>query len=272
MRQKRNREINVFSTSAIDLFCSSMGVFILLVVITLPFYAKTSTVTLEDVQKKEKEVKDLQKKLAAEIQNIEPLKKQIEELRKIKTPTPQPTNPPTELENKIKELQNIVETRENSLKTLDAKVTQLEQEKLVVQSLEKEIASLKAIQAKHFLVIALKWSTERHDMDLEVSTPENLTYNFKKKSQKEGTGEFALDSRTGPGAELWQSANAKSGSYVMKASFYNNYGNKNPASVTVTILSQTGTYDLPTFEMDFEKSKNKEVRFALADDGKITFE
>lgn len=38
----RNREINIFSMSALDLFASGMGAFILLAVISLPFFGNTS--------------------------------------------------------------------------------------------------------------------------------------------------------------------------------------------------------------------------------------
>jgi hypothetical protein len=39
---KKSREINVFSTSAIDLFASALGVFIVLVMILFPYFGKTS--------------------------------------------------------------------------------------------------------------------------------------------------------------------------------------------------------------------------------------
>ncbi len=39
--QKRNREINIFSISAIDLFCSGMGAIMVLMVLLMPFYRMT---------------------------------------------------------------------------------------------------------------------------------------------------------------------------------------------------------------------------------------
>ena len=44
MSKKRSREINVFSTSAIDLFASALGVFIILVMILFPYFGKKSEV------------------------------------------------------------------------------------------------------------------------------------------------------------------------------------------------------------------------------------
>jgi hypothetical protein len=265
MRQKKNREINVFSTSAIDLFASSMGVFILLVVITLPFYTKKDNVKVEDLQKKEQQLKDLQTKLDAETQKVETLKLEVKkaeaqkaEVKKVEAPKPpvEIITPPTQqLEEKLKE-----------------KIEELEEQKLIVTSLKKEIETLKAIEPKKFLVIILKWSSERHDIDLQVETPENLKYNFKNKSHKQGTGQLALDSRTGPGAEVWQSANASTGTYRVRSQFYNNYGNKNPAQLTLTILTQAGTFEIPAFEMDFSKQNSREFKFTLADDEKVSFD
>jgi len=40
--KKKNREVNIFSMSALDLFASAMGAFMLLAVIALPFFGNTS--------------------------------------------------------------------------------------------------------------------------------------------------------------------------------------------------------------------------------------
>lgn len=41
MRKNRSREINVFSMSALDLFASALGAFIIIAVIALPYYLNT---------------------------------------------------------------------------------------------------------------------------------------------------------------------------------------------------------------------------------------
>ena len=41
MKNRRNREINVFSLSAVDLFCSALGAFIIITIIAMPSYMKT---------------------------------------------------------------------------------------------------------------------------------------------------------------------------------------------------------------------------------------
>lgn len=39
----RNREVNVFSMSALDLFASAMGAFMFLAIIALPFFPNTGS-------------------------------------------------------------------------------------------------------------------------------------------------------------------------------------------------------------------------------------
>lgn len=47
--KKRSREINVFSMSALDLFASAMGAFILVMIILFPYYLNTSKVQLPNI-------------------------------------------------------------------------------------------------------------------------------------------------------------------------------------------------------------------------------
>ena len=60
----RNREINIFSMSALDLFASALGAFILLAVVALPYFGNTGN-SPENVAKIKKELKQAKSKLAA---------------------------------------------------------------------------------------------------------------------------------------------------------------------------------------------------------------
>lgn len=55
--KKKNREVNIFSMSALDLFASAMGAFMLLAVIALPFFGNTT----KSIPKKCPEVKECPK-------------------------------------------------------------------------------------------------------------------------------------------------------------------------------------------------------------------
>lgn len=61
--RKKNRQIDIYSVSALDLFASAMGVFLLIAVIALPYYLNTSKVTESKVEELIKENKELKKKV-----------------------------------------------------------------------------------------------------------------------------------------------------------------------------------------------------------------
>lgn len=80
--KKKNRDINIFSMSALDLFASAMGAFLLIAVIALPYYLKVDKNLIEQVKKLEE---DIQSSKAANKQLQEQnqqMKKQNEALQK----------------------------------------------------------------------------------------------------------------------------------------------------------------------------------------------
>lgn len=87
--RRRNRDINIFSMSALDLFASALGAFILIAVIALPYYLKTDHLLLAEARK-EKEMRakiegennQLLSQLGQKNQQMEALKKQLEAANK----------------------------------------------------------------------------------------------------------------------------------------------------------------------------------------------
>lgn len=55
MRRKKQKELNIFSTSALDLFASAMGAFVLIAVISLPYYLNIDQTDIVKTLKKEVE-------------------------------------------------------------------------------------------------------------------------------------------------------------------------------------------------------------------------
>lgn len=77
MRRNKKQEINIFSMSALDLFASALGAFILIAVIALPYYLNTDKENIrkleilknknklqkEKIEKQTKQIKELEKKV-----------------------------------------------------------------------------------------------------------------------------------------------------------------------------------------------------------------
>lgn len=150
---------------------------------------------------------------------------------------------------------------------LAAKNQQLESQNA---NLESEIKDLKVAQTSKgsaadqtFLIFSLKWETEKHDLDLSVTDPLGQVFNYDNRSKKGADGKLVIDSRTGPGIELWQSSRSQKGRYRVDIKFYNAYGNSKPAIVNLGVLSRAGETAFKPFEMDFSKSKTKTLYIDL---------
>lgn len=63
MRQRKNREINIFSMSALDLFASGLGAFLVLMILMFPYYKKESD-TLAKLAKSQEAVQACQQDLS----------------------------------------------------------------------------------------------------------------------------------------------------------------------------------------------------------------
>lgn len=361
---RRNKEINVFSTSAIDLFASSLGVFIVLVIILFPYFrnqskketqsttveitqlqeqvkslqqtvesqekivkeleeakkvieqAKITEVELQktieelkvesqDVVKKdvvkelERKIKELEKeKKIVKEDNTEDLIKQIKQIEKEKKElkerivtlekTPKETKNVNEIERELKKVKEQNEQLKKQVKTVTQTEDQVEkvkeevkklqqqvqQEKQEKDELQKENKKLQAESNKmnkqsSFAAIIIKWSTQKHDVDLEVVDPKGKTYNYKQRKAAGSSATFALDSRFGPGAEVWQTSDLVPGTYKIHYKFYNDYGNKEPAKIETNIFSIKGNFSLPGLSLTTDGKNEATKTFKIDRDGNV---
>ena len=122
---------------------------------------------------------------------------------------------------------------------------------------------------KTYLFVLFKWSTEKHDLDLTVVDPQKRLFSFKKKSYPGASGLFSLDSRTGPGAEIWQANNPVVGRYTVIIKMYNNYGNLEPAQLSGSILSNKTSIAIADKTIDSKSGSQLEIIFDIDEKGFI---
>lgn len=72
--RRRSREINIFSLSALDLFASAMGAFIIIAVILFPYYLKTHTKS--DIVKEKSELAKLREQVKLDANVIKQLERE----------------------------------------------------------------------------------------------------------------------------------------------------------------------------------------------------
>jgi hypothetical protein len=70
---------------------------------------------------------------------------------------------------------------------------------------------------------------------------------------------------------MWKAENFGPGVYSAKVSLYNQNGNKSPAPVKLSVLTNRGSYRSPAFSVD-EKNSEKEIRFSVTPEGEVSWQ
>jgi len=228
--KKKNREINIFSMSALDLFASAMGAFLLIAIMALPYYLKVDP----DLVKKAQEAETKAKQAEQQRQECESQRAECEEARS-----------QCESQKANLEAQNQTLSEENAqLKQNQGSCEQerkrLEAENKALKDKNKECQ--KKLE-KTFCVVTIKWeSSNKQDVDLHIINGnkeyyfDRLTYNSK--------AFLAVDSiNVKKGAEVWVHKELKPGKYKI---IYVYYSGTPSVKVTGVVLTSSFTKDLPT--------------------------
>lgn len=315
MSRRKNREINVFSTSAIDLFASALGVFIILVMVLFPYFGKRYKLTPQkitptktnvspeklieqitelkqvsaalqtDLEERETIIKSMTTKMEEQESKASVMEAEINRLKELTKPknvvnAPMPeVNNTEQLQEKVFELEQQMTVAERAKQALQQQVVESEKTKenlqQQIQELQQQVQQQQAKseddgeKSSNFMAVIIQWPSLKHDVDLEVQSPSGKKYNFKKRKYKGNPAQFTLDSRTGPGSEVWQTSELEEGTYKVRYNFYNHYGNKENAKVDARVFTKKGAYKIPTQTLEFPKKRKYEFQFTVNEDGAV---
>jgi hypothetical protein len=178
----RNREINIFNMSLLDILCGALGVFCFMTLVLFPYWRPTGA-TAETLEKNkqaiEEELKQLKQKLGESVDGKQALQ-QLEQL-----------------EQRMKQQQGDLNQARRELAEKDKKMERLEM--------------------RNPLVVAVEWDTA-HDADVFLE-PVNFGSNGKlteridpkKKQGTNFTGEAMADHNKGPATDVWLQRDLVSG-------------------------------------------------------------
>lgn len=156
---------------------------------------------------------------------------------------------------------------ESLKKALDTKSTEN-------QHLQDEVDKLSKGQSKSpmqsYMMVMLTWETEKHDIDLQVLNPNSKLFSFKRRKIKGEPGEFTIDSRYGPGIEMWKSENFLPGTYHAKVLLYSKNGNLAPAQAHLTVITNRSTYKSEAVVLP-NKGDEGDIAFTIDGQGTVTF-
>lgn len=221
-------------------------------------------ITEEELQKIKDRLAELEKLLAQRQVDMEALQAKYDEQIK-NLPVDSAINPEEfeSLKKKVTDLTSEIEKKNNEIKDLNTEVKNKNNE---IAALKKKLDELKS---NNFMMVFTKWDTEKHDLDLTVKTPNGKLYNFKNRKYAELPGELVLDSRYGPGAEIWNSNSVVPGDYELNVTLYNQYGNLNDAVVETGIVSSLSNIKLPTVRLNQRTQPSVVYRFSIDNEGRI---
>jgi F0F1-type ATP synthase membrane subunit b/b' len=227
--KKRNREINIFSLSALDLFCGAMGAFILLALISLPYYKKDLP-----LKRQITELKQEISRQQSENQRLQSANQELQAaLEQCRQALQQSQADNQRLQSAQQQLQEAMEQSRQALQQAQAESQRLQNENQQIQasmeqcreSLQQALQQAQALQEKlfkTFLIVAVSWDSTA-DIDLHVYTPRGNHYYFDRPNHRSGDSgrrpnypdedaELSLDAKHG-GAEIWHMPVAEPGQY-----------------------------------------------------------
>lgn len=230
--KRLSREINIFSMSALDLFASAMGTFILLTVILFPYYLKNSEI-VERMSGLRQELEKSQAALAQAQQQLQECTNQRQECE-------------TQRAQLQQQLQECQEQQGNQQGKIDA--------------LQRDLKNCQEKLSHTFLAVVIKWTTKKQDVDLHVIDPDGNEFFFKKNNRNRSDfpsskAELSVDTTSGPGIEIWENPRAKPGTYKVYLKLYSRHGNPNNPIVKSNIYYRDGSKPLPDTTLTQESNK-----------------
>ena len=248
--KKRSREINIFSMSALDLFASALGAFILIAIILFPYFPNTGD-SPERVAEVRAELAQVQRELQQTQVDLRECRSEVEQL------LDQLQQSQSSLQTCRSELERIQEELQQIQSSLPACRSQLAQAEAQLDSCQAELK-------RRFLLILISWST-RDDVDLHIIDPRGREYYYAASSFSGSAAKLEEDNTTGPGNEIWLHPEAIPGDYRILYNLFSNRG----SGVTVrgSMLTPEGKTPFRDRFLSREGDKVNIVTVRVDDDG-----
>jgi uncharacterized protein YfaP (DUF2135 family) len=244
--RRRNREINIFNMSALDLFASALGAFILLFAILMPYYLKTSKIVMQENVQLKAQVQDCQTQVANLQGQVADLQGQTQDLQQQLATCEQQKQQLKAENDQLKQQQSQEQSRQQALEQENA-------------GLKQENAGYKARLSQTFLAVVIKWPTFKVDIDLHIKDPDGKEFSYQQKSYAGSPAELSVDTQIGPGIEIWEHPSASPGEYKISYTFFENHNDTAmPTEVMGTIYFRDGSKKLNTIQLN-TRGDNKQV-------------
>ena len=219
--KSRSRELNIFSMSALDLFASAMGAFILIALILIPYFPNTGdsaervaevTVQLEQVRQELQAARGELNECESRNQQVQAALGACEEQRQASV-SPDALAACEELNRRLEGQLAACKEQRLGGDTLGACESRN-------RELEADLSSCQAQARKKFLLIIMSWNTV-DDIDLHVVDPAGREFYFGNRRNSGSQAKLEEDNTRGPGNEIWLHPLAEAGTYRVYYQYFN---------------------------------------------------
>ena len=219
--KRRNREISIFSMSALDLFASALGAFILLTIVIFPYFPNTSRVEIEPPPLPPPPNPGLQQQLSEVQGQLAEAQRQLAEAR-------QDVSELEDVQDRIGAVEDQLATSREQLAQAEADAADLGQTHDRLADAEEQLAgareredrleeALEGERRRKFLLVTISWDGE-DDVDLHIVDPRGNEYYYGNRRHSGSLAQFEEDTVRGPGNEVWLHPVVEPGHYAI---FYN---------------------------------------------------
>lgn len=242
MRPRRNREISIFSMSALDLFASGLGAFLILMVILFPFYKKET-----DTQAK----LDVAQETLANCQQTAAKNQQAL----------------SEIQSKLAAVQQTLASCQETSKAAQQSLSQCR---------EKLKSSMLLVTLSWQAEGGVQSSD---DVDMFITDPDGHKFSFEKANNPPGThypvqARISKDIKQTPGYEIFEDPVARPGTYDIAIQLYakSSRGQK-PLKVELKIYTSAGVNEMPNIIINPAHDAGRLIKVAnvtVGRDGDVT--
>lgn len=260
----RNREINIFNLSMLDVICGAMGAFLIIMVILLPYYKK-ETIDYQRELQQSRAAEEVARKAA---QAAEEALQKAEALRVDNQRELQQSRAAEEVTRKS------VHAAEAAQRAAEEAARKGEQSMQAAQADAKQYrqrAEAAAQQlAKTFLLVHIQWETKNQDIDLHVVDPSGTEFSYEHKTYPGRPGVLSVDSQVGPGNEVWSNPSASPGIYRIYANLFDPHGVNDTPIITGSVIHRDGSNALPPTQLTIKQQKTLIATVTVSADGRIS--
>ena len=256
--KRRNREISIFNMSALDLFASALGAFILLAIVIFPYFPNTARSAVAPPPSPAPPIPDphLQEQLDDVQRRLAEAEGQLAEAREATSDLQDVQDQLAEVEEQLTASREQLAEAEADASGVDEMRRRLvEAEELLAGAQDREDRLLEALEGERrrkFLLVTISWDRD-DDVDLHIVDPRGNRYYYSARRHPGSPAQFEEDTVDGPGNEVWLHPRVEPGDYEI----YYDLFSKRSSSVNVrgSVVHSHDRHELRNVQLRVERNR-----------------